>query len=65
MAAAIVVASLVGIVALAALYWSGFLTVLRPPGGPAADAVPLYVLLGVVGVGLVLWGWKRVLSMLE
>ncbi|WP_049922500.1 hypothetical protein [Halopiger djelfimassiliensis] len=64
MAVAIVVGSIVVAVALAGLYWSGALEAFVPDRGPAADAVPLYLLLAGLSVALVLWSWKRVLSLL-
>lgn len=65
MAVAAAVGSLLVALALALLYWTGLLAALVPEHGPAADAVPLYVLLAVVFLALVVWGWQRFLSLLK
>ncbi|GAB3026524.1 hypothetical protein [Natronobiforma cellulositropha] len=63
-AASIAGGSLVVIVGVAIAYWGGVLESLIPPGGPAADAIPLIVVVSVLLVALVVWSWGRVLSWL-
>jgi hypothetical protein len=62
LAAAVVVGSLCLAVAVWLLFRAGLVGELFPEYGPAADAVPLYLLVGLVLVGLVIWSWQRVLS---
>ncbi|WP_255170398.1 hypothetical protein [Natrononativus amylolyticus] len=65
LAAAVAVGSLAVVIALAVLYWTSVLEVVVPPGGPAADSLPLYGLFAVALIGLVIWGWSRLLSFFE
>ncbi|WP_306056018.1 hypothetical protein [Natronococcus wangiae] len=65
LAAAVVVGSLCLVAAVWLLAQVGLLGDLIPARGPAADAVPLYLLVGLVAVGLVVWSWRRVLSFFE
>lgn len=65
MAVAIVIGSIVLVASLALLSWTGQLEYLVPEHGPAADTLPLYLLAAVAGIGLIIWGWKRVLSLLQ
>ena len=65
LAISVAAGSLVVLFVLAVLYWTSGLAVLIPPGGPAADSLPLYLLFGAVLIGLVLWSWSRLLSFFE
>lgn len=48
----------------AVLYRLEALAYLVPEHGPAADALPLYLLTALAVVALVVWGWMRFLSLL-
>ncbi|MFP8951950.1 hypothetical protein ACLI4Z_03100 [Natrialbaceae archaeon A-arb3/5] len=65
LAASVAVGSLIVLAAVWVLYWVGVLDSLVPAHGPAADAVPLYLLIAVVAIVLVVWSWTRVLSFLR
>lgn len=65
LAVAVVVGSLCLVVGAWLLIQTGLLDELIPAHGPAADAVPLYLLVGLVLVGLVVWSWQRFLSLFE
>ncbi|MXV61755.1 hypothetical protein GS429_06680 [Natronorubrum sp. JWXQ-INN-674] len=62
LAAAVVAGSILAVASAAVLYWSGRLEFLMPARGPAADAVPLYVMAVVVLLALVVWSWNRLFS---
>lgn len=63
MAAVIVVGSLCLVVVVGLLFQAGLIDDFVFGPGPAADAVPLYLLVGLVIVGLVVWSWQRFLSL--
>lgn len=65
LAVAVVVGSLLAAVAAAWLYRVGLFEAVVPERGPAADALPLYVLSAVALVALVVWSWGRLLSWFE
>ncbi|NGM68241.1 hypothetical protein G6M89_04325 [Natronolimnobius sp. AArcel1] len=63
LAVAVVIGSLVVVGVGVVLYWSDSLNILVPADGPIADALPLYLLTVLIGVGLAIWGWQRFLSL--
>lgn len=65
LAVAVAIGSVAAAVVFGLLYWTGALDPLSPVGGPVADSIPLYLLFAVALIGLVLWGWRRLLSFFE
>lgn len=65
LAVAVVVGSLCLVAAVWLVAQAGLLDELISGQGPAADAVPLYLLVGLVTVGLIIWSWQRFLSFFE
>ncbi|WP_090507524.1 hypothetical protein [Natronorubrum sediminis] len=61
-AIAVVVGSLVVAALVVVLARAGWIDYLVPEHGPAADALPLYVLVAVVLFVLVVWSWSRLFS---
>ncbi|APX97159.1 hypothetical protein [Natronorubrum daqingense] len=62
LAITVVVGSLIVAALVVVLVRSGWIDLLVPEHGPAADALPLYVLVAVVLFVLVVWSWSRLFS---
>ena len=62
LALTVVVGSVVVAALVVVLARAGWIDFLVPEHGPAADALPLYVLVAVVLFVLVVWSWSRLFS---
>ncbi|ELY93008.1 hypothetical protein C482_20076 [Natrialba chahannaoensis JCM 10990] len=65
MAVVIAASSIVLALLLALLWWYDILDALIPEHGLPMETLPFYLLAIVVGFALLVWGWQRVLGLLE